>query len=368
MTERRTSEFAGPAVVADPRRGRHLISVVGAGVSGLSTALALTQAGYRVEITSGRRGTAITSAVAAAFWYAFRATGFRRHWAAATYFWLRNLVGLRAAGASAETFREYFVEGDDPRDDLAQHGWWATLPGINFKFIADKPRTVDFGDDPLGRVTFGSYISFDTVVIRMPTYLSWLERRLASLGVAINEGWVASLPEQLERCDAVVNCGGYAAARLDPRQPSRHPVEAVSGQVARVPAVPLPYGMTTASGPFRDEPLYIVPRASPPGDVILGGSTIVMDHPTHSPLPEPDPQLGQRIVRRCRSFFPRLASLAVQQEMVGLRPVATPIRVARDDATELAIFHNYGHGGSGLTLSWGAANRIVDLVDDWFGY
>ena len=29
---------------------------------------------------------------------------------------------------------------------------------------------------------------------------------------------------------------------------------------------------------------------------------------------------------------------------------------------KLQVIHNYGHGGCGVTLSWGCAKQVVDLV------
>jgi glycine/D-amino acid oxidase-like deaminating enzyme len=33
----------------------------------------------------------------------------------------------------------------------------------------------------------------------------------------------------------------------------------------------------------------------------------------------------------------------------------------------LQVIHNYGHGGSGVTLSWGCAHDVVDILKDILG-
>ena len=48
--------------------------------------------------------------------------------------------------------------------------------------------------------------------------------------------------------------------------------------------------------------------------------------------------------------------------MVGLRPYRTSGFVVREERLgEARLVHNYGHGGAGITLSWGSSRLAVDL-------
>ena len=54
---------------------------------------------------------------------------------------------------------------------------------------------------------------------------------------------------------------------------------------------------------------------------------------------------------------------AAEPVRVGLRPVRPRnVRLETEDGTR--IVHNYGHGGSGVTLSWGCALEVVDRVEN----
>src|SRR5687768_10198938 len=45
----------------------------------------------------------------------------------------------------------------------------------------------------------------------------------------------------------------------------------------------------------------------------------------------------------------------------GIRPFRKGgIRLEREDINGKAIFHNYGHGGAGVSLAYASARRIVD--------
>ena len=65
-----------------------------------------------------------------------------------------------------------------------------------------------------------------------------------------------------------------------------------------------------------------------------------------------------------RSFAPvKVARERVIREVVGLRPfrpegyLVEAVRIGPK-----LLIHNYGHGGGGITLSWGTASQAVDLV------
>jgi D-amino-acid oxidase len=65
-----------------------------------------------------------------------------------------------------------------------------------------------------------------------------------------------------------------------------------------------------------------------------------------------------------RQFAPvKVARNRVIREVVGLRPFRPEgFLVAAERLGEKLLVHNYGHGGAGVTLSWGTASLALDLV------
>ena len=47
---------------------------------------------------------------------------------------------------------------------------------------------------------------------------------------------------------------------------------------------------------------------------------------------------------------------------VGLRPVAAAVSLAASEVAGRRVVTNHGHGGAGVTLSWGCAAEVVRLV------
>jgi glycine/D-amino acid oxidase-like deaminating enzyme len=75
-----------------------------------------------------------------------------------------------------------------------------------------------------------------------------------------------------------------------------------------------------------------------------------------------------------KRYFPAPTALApvkvarnrVIREVVGLRPYRSQgFVVEAERFGNKLLVHNYGHGGAGVTLSWGTASLVVDLARDY---
>lgn len=70
-----------------------------------------------------------------------------------------------------------------------------------------------------------------------------------------------------------------------------------------------------------------------------------------------------------RHFAPvKVARNRIIREVVGLRPFrAEGFVLEAERIGAKLLVHNYGHGGAGITLSWGTASLAVDLARDFLG-
>ncbi len=96
-----------------------------------------------------------------------------------------------------------------------------------------------------------------------------------------------------------------------------------------------------------------------PDHVVLGGTLVEDDENL-----EPTPAVADEILRRCAEVEPRLRHAQVRGHQVGLRPGRPSVRLEAEQVGEARCVHNYGHGGSGVTLSWGCAREAAALLTD----
>jgi D-amino-acid oxidase len=78
---------------------------------------------------------------------------------------------------------------------------------------------------------------------------------------------------------------------------------------------------------------------------------------------EPDPGTIRSIIARCQEMEPGLAEAQIISSYVGLQPGRGVIRFEPEIiGGGQFLFHNYGHGGSRCTVSWGCAQELRQIL------
>lgn len=304
-------------------------TIVGAGVSGLTTAVVFLQAGWNVQVVAREMHSSTVSAVAAAVWTIVDAEP-----KIATRAWALTSRGRFAA--AAETVGSGVVplrQRELARVDAAPT-WWESQPFV---------RRLDRAELPPG---YAAGLEIDGFMIEPSIYLPWLTDRLHELGGEITVADIDRI-ESLDG-DVVVNCSGLGAAVLAADE-SVYPIR---GQVVAVANPGVRTGTSDESDP--DRIAYVYPRSR---EVILGG----LRQPRSS-ASSPDDAVTARILADCARLEPRIEGVDELAVRVGLRPGRPSVRVEAETTGGRTIVHNYGHGGAGYILSWGCALEALDQV------
>jgi D-amino-acid oxidase len=309
------------------------IAVVGSGVIGLTTAIRLVEARLSVQVVTRDFPPDTTSSVAAAIWYPYRAYPEDKvlEWGRRSFALFEELAAKPAAGVSMRVARELFRA---PAPDA----WWAGA--------VKEIRRCDAAELPAG---FSDGFVFTTAVVEMPIYLEYLQQRFLRGGGRIEQREMRSLADLEKSHDLVVNCAGLGAGHLV-NDTSLTPIR---GQVVMVENPGIDEVLLDEDNPSGIA--YIVPRSV---DCVLGGTAEVGAEDI-----VPDPGIARAIFERCAELEPRLRNARVLGHLAGLRPGRPTIRLERDTLPGgTPCIHSYGHGGAGVTLSWGCADEVLQLA------
>ena len=311
------------------------ILVIGAGVSGLTTAVCLAEAGRSVTVAAADRPQHTTSAAAGAVWGPHLVGMDERvsRWGDVT---LATLAELAADPAATGVRLASGLAASGP--PLAEPFDWVSQ--------VDGVRPCQPTELPAGYAAGWWLIA---PIVSMPVYLGYLHTRLERAGGTLLEARFGSLSEAagLTAATTIVNCSGTGARRLVP-DPDVTPVRGQVVVVANPGISEFFVGVDDGPG----DTCYFFPH----GDfVVLGGT----EEPGNWSL-EPDPVTAERILRRCAATEPLLADAPVIMHRVGLRPVRPSVRLEAETTGDgRRVVHNYGHGGAGVTLSWGCALDVA---------
>jgi D-amino-acid oxidase len=311
------------------------VLVIGAGVIGLTTAVCLAEAGVRTRVVSTDLPRQTTSAMAGAMWGPAFAEPAEQ--------------ALRWSRVSLDEFTE--LARDPATGVRLTRGRMASRAAIPLDNLPPQvtmvPGLVNCGPDELP-AGFATGQWGRVPLIDMPRYLGYLTGRLTAAGGRLDIRTVSRLSETVDEAPVLVNCSGVGARRLVPDLT----VRAVRGQLVVV-ANP---GIEEFFVEISTEAEFV--HYFPHGDqVVLGGVSTVGDWRL-----DPDPGIAEGILDRCASVEPLLAGAPILEHRVGLRPGRTPIRLEAREIAGRPIVHCYGHGGLGVTLSWGSGREAADLA------
>ena len=321
------------------------VAIVGAGVSGLTCAVVFAKRGYHTAIFAEEAGQRTTSAAAAAVWFPYDAepTDVVIAWALETYKVLVDLSRDSGTGVSTIELHQF-----SRTCEISIPNWAIPLGAQRLSSVATGLRPISDRSQRGGHNLFRSGFTLSVPLTDTTIYLDYLANRFIKAGGEINPNIQFKKLEAVDpKFDLVINCAGIGARELV----NDIDLEPHRGQVAVVPKIDnLNCAIVCDDEPF----MYAIPRTN---DCVFGGTNEISDNLAV------DPAATSTILAECSRVL-KIDNPRVLTERVGLRPfrksgVCLERQHLRDGRT---VIHNYGHGGSGFTLSWGCAREVVDLA------
>lgn len=356
------------------------ILVIGAGVVGLTTALYARGRGYQVKIVAEAFAPDITSVVAGALW----------EWPPAVCGQHRDELSIERSKAwCMDSYQRFWSLAEDPstgvhvrpvvfyfrRPVAADAAAFAKMRELRYRvrgFRHDADLIIENGVSPSAGVR--DAYAYQAPMIDTDLYMAWLLRQVREAGCDLEQRRIDGplLAQEADllrehRADAIVNCTGLGSAGLtdDAMYPLRGALIYAHNDGVTMPKITSAHCMSFDDSIGGQNMVFIVPRGE--DKVVLGGlvepgewsTDLTMDN--YPPLRD--------MLRRCQEFLPALEKATIFEEgtvRVGLRPSRMQgVRLEHEPGTR--IVHNVGHGGSGVTFSWGCAAETVQRLDDLLG-
>ncbi|MEQ1881122.1 MAG: FAD-dependent oxidoreductase [Burkholderiales bacterium] len=357
------------------------IAVIGGGVVGLTTAIALAEA-HDVTVIAREVGRETNSRFATAVWHVYLIKGedeiaandVHLIWAEETLNKLIQLASVPGAGVEIIEGVELFRK---PKPSLLP-AWMdrAQSTSTNLRFLT--PEEVE-GFNRLNESVFESDVAdllrqspvtygyrLQAPAADMVIYLDWLRCEAERCGVVFEDACIPRLAEsppffRSRDFEILVNCTGLDAAvfvmdgTFTPYRGEYFFVQADQDTPkSYIGDDDNPLGMS-----------YAIPRF---GMVAVGG---VAEKCAGVDLNYQPTLKWSEVRARAGLYFGWLLGNGgrmptTNEAIVGFRPVrksGVRLEVERISGLKPCVIHNYGHGGSGWSLSWGCADKVLKLVE-----
>ena len=340
------------------------IIVVGAGVIGLSTATRLQEAFPSEPVHIIAAETPTTPSPTASYASMWAGAHYRPIPAGSPQLkyemelaWQTNEVMKRIAKTSPQSGVQTmqgveYLEKPPPENLALKTG--DVVAGVDDDF-----RVLANNELPEG-VTWGC--EYQAYCVNVPVYCTWLLKRFQDRGGIVvqrtlktaDDAFLVAEQASFGQAEVVVNCSGHNFD-LDPK------MKVIRGQTVLVRNV---YHKTVTRQMADGTWVVLIPRPCE-GGTIVGVSKEIGDL-EEKPRPETTTKLLQNSIRYFPDFVSRVDAFDIVKENVGRRPW-------REGGLRLEtqhlpggrrIVHGYGAGGRGYELSWGVAEKLVQLVRD----
>jgi glycine/D-amino acid oxidase-like deaminating enzyme len=366
------------------------VAVIGGGISGITTALVLQAAGLKVTIfaehvplqAAGATSLPVIatgSAMASAYPHNLRVANLDRISAESQQVFALLHDDIRSAIQIYRIFEVY--EHEPPPPPLAEQR-------LNFRSFDGTASTLTSVDPPIrpGADHVWGWV-FDTYFADMPRYLAFLWAVFSESGGKFQSGKVD--PSDLHTCSGpIINCTGYGALTL---LSDDAPFTIVRGKQVLVPGAPVlragdgalvAYNYTPSADIFSrgdGQPEYvhffaredgwILGQTREPGKLDANGSWLGDE--VKSPrviigdcsIPTPVIELNKQLLRTWMNCDLDETGLIAREGYRYYRdPAGGGVRLEVERIGNALIIHNYGHGGSGIAMSWGCALECARLA------
>jgi len=334
------------------------VVVVGGGIIGTTSALRLKARWptLQVRVVAEKLSPDTTSDIAAGWWEPHldpdTPAELVVRWSGETYNLLSSLSRGKVVEELGEKLSQQMTNAVRMMAELevdSQPGFlqppWSSLVAAYRQLSKTDLEKLGLWDEGLHSHSYLSYTLEPSVAL--PLMYTWLRER----GVTVETRKLETLEELEAEADLVVNCCGLGAADLV----NDKDMVPIAGHVLRVEA---PWVGSVLIDSREDSWAYLIPNR----DSLVLGSVDTRGR-WDTCVREGDREL---ILARCNRLAPGVAEARLVREAVGLRPCRRGgVRLSQgsDIGSGLKVVHNYGHGGSGVTLSWGCAGQVVSIVE-----
>eukprot|EP00088_Acartia_fossae_P054887 TRINITY_DN6342_c0_g1_i6.p1 TRINITY_DN6342_c0_g1~~TRINITY_DN6342_c0_g1_i6.p1 ORF type:complete len:337 (-),score=69.09 TRINITY_DN6342_c0_g1_i6:75-1085(-) len=319
------------------------VAVVGAGIIGLSTALEIQKQIPKCQVTLiSEKFTPDTTADGAAGIFGLYLLGSTQPdrqvvWAKKTHDLIESWWKTPMCGEMGIALVSCSRMNHSPVPPI----WKDVVFGVremSQEEVAEKGRLT-------GEHTSGlEMLTFTAEPVR---FMPFLMKQFKDQGGEIKRAKVENFKDLFNEYDCVVNCTGVYAGSLTLDKK----IKPLRGQVMRVKA---PWIKTVTLDDLDDGNYVIANQES----VVVGGT-----HQDGDWDRTPREEDKQFIRSGGKCLDPSLKDSVEVGHWVGLRPGRPEVRLERD-GIDKKLVHNYGHGGSGITVFQGCAEECVDLVKE----